>query len=501
MVILKNLAKVIITVGSVMTGQVETIYISGGSSCDWVAAWCDYVLGLRVQVNSPSGNNVYKNFDSRTHEPQIVLNFQQNTAVDSIQCIGRAIIIRSGIAFLKMCFGTALPPSQAESYSGGRLEWETLFVDVFGSDFTELLQGCPQERSEEVHKNTAVGHKQLRIEGMFQIYIGACITLAFRSSLQYYYPDVTACISCSISRFPELKCLQGKLILLTKEHKTFSTNTVLKGFDWAGREIEHYCRCAACLGDLEFYGCQYLAEGRSRHPIPKAFCQKRITCTIVKLLTHLAGVIFDSPLRLTWDSVIGIYSSPSGLASKYPHGTLCKSAGSRNTGPAVNELVVREQPIPDTTHIWESITMNLEGDTDHGPGELLSQYDKDLSISDKNTRGLSGTQRRLIDIATIFSVAGVDAMVHPFDQKPMSALGDSKVFCYISGLQQISADLKLVSTIHVGSGSIEHDGRHYNTVHDTPNLVHSTQISYLARSERLSTNVQDLMIDNGHAWT
>ena len=67
----EELAQLIFEIGKIQMGHVESIEVIGGPGCCWPVAFCDYLLGLRVQLRLKSGDIAFQNFDSANHQAQI----------------------------------------------------------------------------------------------------------------------------------------------------------------------------------------------------------------------------------------------------------------------------------------------------------------------------------------------------------------------------------------------------------------------------------------------
>lgn len=64
-----DLAQVILAVGEWQRGKLETVHVQGRSACSWVAAWADFVLGLRVQVRSNQGDLIFVSYNDTRLNP------------------------------------------------------------------------------------------------------------------------------------------------------------------------------------------------------------------------------------------------------------------------------------------------------------------------------------------------------------------------------------------------------------------------------------------------
>ena len=100
-----DLAQVIVTIGRLLKGAFETIHIEGGSVCSWIAAWADFVLGLRIRLQSCQGEVIFANYDEAQQDPQLIIRFTDSSAVEAdIQCTGSTTMIRRGVSFVQEYF-------------------------------------------------------------------------------------------------------------------------------------------------------------------------------------------------------------------------------------------------------------------------------------------------------------------------------------------------------------------------------------------------------------
>ena len=72
----RSLADLIILLGRVKTGQLESINVAGsGLECCWVACYCDFLLGLRVMTSGNTGEVISQNYDQIKDQAQVFVCF------------------------------------------------------------------------------------------------------------------------------------------------------------------------------------------------------------------------------------------------------------------------------------------------------------------------------------------------------------------------------------------------------------------------------------------
>ncbi|KAH8722525.1 hypothetical protein GQ44DRAFT_774793 [Phaeosphaeriaceae sp. PMI808] len=136
-----DLAKVLLSIGQIVHGSLQSVSVQGGCCCSWIAAWADSVLGLRVLVRKVNGEVAYANYNLDTTFAQVEVTFLGNSDPGRVLCVQSSYLVRSGEDFIKKCF-TGIRESmgfQISEFRLGRLKWETMLSDVFGAHFEALM--------------------------------------------------------------------------------------------------------------------------------------------------------------------------------------------------------------------------------------------------------------------------------------------------------------------------------------------------------------------------
>lgn len=126
-------------IASVSRGQMARTVIVGGNDLGFLAAFCDYFLGLSVEVKTSSENLLYTTNDRDT---QIVFLFKgpqippDAHLTDSLQLQSVQKTYVLGDWSHLVHFNERLSISMAS----GRVPWDCLFSTVFGQDFEILLE-------------------------------------------------------------------------------------------------------------------------------------------------------------------------------------------------------------------------------------------------------------------------------------------------------------------------------------------------------------------------
>lgn len=123
----EEMARALCAIGTVQTGQCESIDVVGGISCCWAVVFCDLLLGLRVQVLRSDGTLVFASQAAIGDKPQIRFLVGIGNNADAIICTGRIITLKSEEFVSRWHRNVDL------SYAAvtGRLDWKTMICDSF----------------------------------------------------------------------------------------------------------------------------------------------------------------------------------------------------------------------------------------------------------------------------------------------------------------------------------------------------------------------------------
>ncbi|KAK3316455.1 hypothetical protein B0H66DRAFT_295494 [Apodospora peruviana] len=67
----RSLAEVIIALGKIKSGHAEQVEVIGEIECCWVATYCDFLLGLRIQATAADGTIIFQNYDATKEQAQV----------------------------------------------------------------------------------------------------------------------------------------------------------------------------------------------------------------------------------------------------------------------------------------------------------------------------------------------------------------------------------------------------------------------------------------------
>lgn len=123
----EKMARALCAIGTVQTGQCESIDVVGGKSCCWAVVFCDLLLGLRVQLLRSDGSLVFASQAAIGDKPQIRFLVGIGNNTDAIMCTGRNITLKSE-EFVSRWHRHVDPSYSAVT---GRLDWKTMICDSF----------------------------------------------------------------------------------------------------------------------------------------------------------------------------------------------------------------------------------------------------------------------------------------------------------------------------------------------------------------------------------
>lgn len=284
----KDMAEVLLAVGSVARGALEEISITGGPGCSWVAAFADQVLGLKVAVRSDEGAMPWMNYDGSVDQGQISLCSCDRESTKAISCVGRMFYVRHGYEFIRECFegrGNIISSaSGCTAFLGGRMQWDTMFSETFGRDFEDLVNISAVYPA----ASPVIGKELSAPVDMFaQMFLAGAAYFVFHTTEACRYRDITEFVLSAMSAIPELRPCKHRLLDPTL-HIIFSAMS-----------LEELCLKYGRSSDV-------IARPYERDP-RRNFCRAQITQTIV-ILTYLLGrIALEGSLLPKRSGILNIY--------------------------------------------------------------------------------------------------------------------------------------------------------------------------------------------------
>jgi hypothetical protein len=404
-----DLAQAILQIGKVVNGNLERVSIQGGAACGWLAAWADFVLGLRVRVNSSQDTTLFVNYDIRKMDAQLHLTYSEDDVnSSSIWSAAETTVVRSGRDFLIACFRQQEDCCSDADYDfvGGRVEWRTMFQSCFGTDFSDMCSNVVDGASPGslyLPDLPGVVRADLSLSSLFvsMIVYGSAMIVRY-TSLSPKSEDSVSYVKRMIGRMPELEENRQTMIAAAAHlERTFGTDyrsiiSIDETYNMIKQEIRKFCLCGSCAKEPDRLW-------------RRIYCLTAIMETILDTSRLLEGLVLDSRLLPTRYGLLSAFEDVKEIDS-------CRSG-----------------PLPH----W--LRKGLMADQDE-----------------------NNTGTRFRRYAKFFS--GDDWVNTSADER--SAMSNGKLYCYVGGLQGLTDCYQRAATIHVGSGSIQYATKLHRAVFD-----------------------------------
>lgn len=126
-----TIAATLLQIARVTMGELQNLTVYGGADAGWVAAFVDWVLGLKITITSSDSQVLYTNTEIERAQVTIVMTDKPS----SEGLITEATIHMTDRAkFIKVSPLTHIRPVS------GRLNWDTALDSVFPQPYNRLLQ-------------------------------------------------------------------------------------------------------------------------------------------------------------------------------------------------------------------------------------------------------------------------------------------------------------------------------------------------------------------------
>ena len=135
-----SIAEALQRIASVSKGETSKITIIGDNDLGFLAAFCEYFMGLKIELRGPQDAVFYTTLDE--FDPQVTLVFNGATVMiplsrnaSALRTVEKTYVLENGSSF----FSLNLTHINF-SFASGRVPWDRLFATVFGPDFEELIE-------------------------------------------------------------------------------------------------------------------------------------------------------------------------------------------------------------------------------------------------------------------------------------------------------------------------------------------------------------------------
>ena len=424
----RDVADALFAIGSVATGESAQVKISGIVSCVWIAAYADYVMGLRVRVESGEANVLWMNFSEAKGDAQVTFSVNSKESsggsTTALQAIFRTVSVSGGQNFI--CETLDLPENH-QSFIGGRVAWDSVLHELFGRDLFVL---CPSHETNvyEVDESDDADIRHISPSHFvvwFAEMIVATAAAALESSRLYksrfdFYTSIN-------TNVPELRHLEG-ILKATDDRlseKLQDSIAVSKIYCLAKYQLKKHCNCAK---HTKISFCSH--------------CPTRTHCLIQ--CAQFAILLSHTRKRIVMDT--SLCPSAAGL----------RLLSEMFTSYSSTMKTWFEIPGRLKNHIWYS----SEGRTEK---VLLGLQPEPLKMPAE-----TGTEPVELDVLfqqAISCFSGCRPEIWGKAEE-VSARSDGKIYCYIRALTGLSDDFNSFSQIHVGVGSIYSGSRPYSLILD-----------------------------------
>jgi hypothetical protein len=455
-----DLAKLLLSVGQIVHGSLQSVSVQGGCSCSWIAAWADFVLGLRVLVRDADDNVVYANYNAEETFPQIEINFLAHEIQGRILCVQSSHLIRSGTEFIQKCFSKQRLARSVGSdvfFCPGRLSWETMFSDTFGDHFMILMKrkdgklspllpftqleatdGRLLTEDQIFSRLMAIATIVTVVKSVPDISSGCASRYFLRASKSF--PELRQCndqVLFAITNFLALYGPEDSLLNCSNQSDIPVVQTLIYKYEEYFLRLSKLCSCQRCQPSRAKF-----------NPLPIAqFCLLQLVETVLYMTSLFNRVILDTTLRPT---IYGLY---------YLYDTSV------------------QRPVADDSSSIPFIPFSLPQHPD--------AFYKYLTRSiDESCNGAFSA------LATIFSVEDWNV-----DLYGGIARSDGKLYCYTKLLEKLTDTMEEACKIHVGSGHIEYRTRLYPALYDT-NGRSGSQVGYPAQRTEVVDTINSLKFDS-----
>lgn len=427
----KDLAEVILAVGSVVSGDTREIRVRGGPTCCWIAAFADYVLGLNVTMRLQDGSLVFSNFDTREGSAQISVDFASALPSEGLSCVGRVFYIRHGSDFIRQSFHD---PVVGDSYLGGRVEFRTMLQETFGGKIVALL--CPQPQFWLPGVDYLSGEK---IDDFFvRLYVAGAVAFVSFTAEKCRYQDTTDFLRCAFSWIPELRLNEVKLLQAARHFDNVSPDRqeIAQMYSTAKAAIRSRCTCKKCVTlEKEAFSLGKPTDLTSKN---KSYCLGRLADLLLHLSFLFGRLRLHGSLSPTRVGLLRLYEH----LTKFSTGVLDLDAYKSNPTQGA-----RKSDLSNLQRL-----LSADGLTERSLNSQLSSY-----IT------LFSSQKPRIQLAS-----------------SPSAMSDGMIYCFMDTVQCLSDRYEKASMIHVGAGSIQVGNRLHDRIFDEVNTDIAATAGYAA---------------------
>lgn len=409
----EDLAKALHGLFKVSRGDVETIIITGGSECAFLAGLAHWLFNLRIQVQNSQGQSIFKNDEKPA---QVIFQYGELRS-NAIQIAHTTYVLEHSRAV----FGRIRESEETNLIV--RTPWNGCLSRVFGTTFQQLSQvsyllGDYLGGVARIYKAVSCGEPN----------VGKICREDF-----FYYAETSyghGFIDTVLSTFPELQRTDG-LRDRMQQVMDLSFDDAMRITEQSVSALEILCKCACCKH-----------EHVAGDDVPSRGCIVGLAYTIRKIASSMACTVQvpDGPQLLP--AVHGILG-------------LCRNGKSPDDQMDYRiEHAELENPLEDEARKSDWNTCSFYW----------------------NALGLIHSQRRKIFGHRLSTLSTASALFQGSDHsqglvtfgafRTCTAISQRGVCCFIDALGSLSCQADTLCRIHVFAGHIQYKNRPYEFVYD-----------------------------------
>ena len=235
----EDLATVIIAVGKVASGQLESIHVTGCAAVGWIGAIAEWLFDLKVTIfSSPDDlTPVYSNCP-RDQDAQIYLTFDRDSSSSTSVSQSRLHLVRKSYFLPNSTSLMVMDQGSVESEKvifSGRVSWQTCLTDAFGTNFKRLRQ-VPLNFGTALGCAARIFKAIIKAEpGVPEKYLEECRGYFDASGGQGF-------IHNALRWFPELEPVKHAMEMASR----LSFEEAKEGYEEKFAAIQRLCNCGVC---------------------------------------------------------------------------------------------------------------------------------------------------------------------------------------------------------------------------------------------------------------
>lgn len=376
---------------------------------------------------------LYSNFDTTFARAQVEVQFTNEISCNAITCVGRVFTLRSGTDFIRNTIrrseDSLLAPMAPEPFLGGRLQWESMFRETFGTAADNLLKPPSWKNGPfpNLERPKTEGGRFVYFFVACARYYTSCTTESVR------YGSAQDFIHTATNQMAELRPLKEELeeLLLADMGRDPRRSDIESNLDRARDDLNLVCQCAVHQRDP--------LDNRST----ARFCSVGLAGTIVQISYILGRIKVEASLSPRRSAILAIYD--------------------------------------ERTRSFNSTGKTLPTDDYSGPDLRHAMMPRD------------GTEELRHTFTTAMTLFSGEPPNISLGSNRVSAVSDGRVYCLVDTVRQLSDRFERASMIHVGIGSIQVEHRLHYKIYDRQSGGEITEEYQPRRFETVVGNIPRIL--------